>query len=130
MRKAIFAAAVFMLSGSAVQAQAPFSFPTPSFPTPSIPVTPIPIPNVTPPGSPSGWSTGWTTKWATPVEAEPSGKPASTYSAKPVTVSPYAKSDGTFVQGHYRTSPNATRTDNYSTRPNINQYTGKLGTRR
>jgi hypothetical protein len=32
------------------------------------------------------------------------------------------------VQGHYRTNPNYTNRDNYSTFPNINPYTGKRGT--
>ena len=31
-----------------------------------------------------------------------------------VYVRPYTRSDGTSVQGHYRTSPNGTTSDNYS----------------
>lgn len=42
-------------------------------------------------------------------------------------VRPYVKKDGTFVQGHYRSSPNSTTLDNYSTQGNINPYTGKRG---
>lgn len=49
--------------------------------------------------------------------------------AAQVYVSPYVKKDGTFVQGHYRSSPNSTTTDNYSVRPNVNPYTGQQGTR-
>lgn len=41
----------------------------------------------------------------------------------------YMRSDGTYVQGYYRSSPNNTRLDNYSTRGNINPYTGERGTR-
>lgn len=40
----------------------------------------------------------------------------------------YTRSDGTQVQGYYRTNPNSTNTDNYSTRPNVNPWTGKPGT--
>lgn len=34
-----------------------------------------------------------------------------------------------YVQPHYRTSPNKSRYDNWSTRGNMNPYTGKLGTK-
>lgn len=44
-----------------------------------------------------------------------------------VYVQPYTKSDGTYVPGHYRTAPNNTNRDNFSTNPNINPYTGKPG---
>ena len=40
----------------------------------------------------------------------------------------HTRRDGTYVQPHYRTSPNSTRNDNYSTRGNINPYTGQHGT--
>ena len=45
-----------------------------------------------------------------------------------VYVKPYTRSDGTTVQGHYRSAPNNTPLDNYSTRGNVNPYTGKPGT--
>jgi len=45
-----------------------------------------------------------------------------------VHVSGYTKSNGTYVMPHYRTAPNNTINDNFSTRPNINPYTGKQGT--
>ncbi|WP_264520514.1 hypothetical protein [Flavobacterium sp. N1994] len=48
--------------------------------------------------------------------------PNSTY------VNGYTKSNGTYVQGYYRTTPNATINDNYSTYPNVNPYTGQQGT--
>lgn len=47
--------------------------------------------------------------------------------SKDVYVEGYYRSDGTFVQGHYRTKPNNTINDNYSTKGNINPYTGKEG---
>jgi len=45
-------------------------------------------------------------------------------------VNGYTKRDGTYVQGHYRSSPNSKRYDNYSSRGNTNPYTGKKGTKR
>ena len=42
-------------------------------------------------------------------------------------VNGYTRSNGTRVQGHYRTSPNHTATDNWSYRGNTNPYTGKKG---
>jgi len=44
-----------------------------------------------------------------------------------VYVSGHTKSNGTYVQPHYRTTPNKTVRDNYSTKGNINPYTGNLG---
>ena len=44
-------------------------------------------------------------------------------------VSPYVRQNGTFVQGHMQTMPNSTRADNWSTRGNVNPYTGQAGTR-
>ncbi len=49
--------------------------------------------------------------------------------AQDVYVRGYYRSDGTYVQPHYRSSPNSTPLDNWSTRGNINPYTGKRGTR-
>lgn len=43
-------------------------------------------------------------------------------------VSGYTKADGTYVQGYYRSTPNNTKLDNYSTRGNVNPYTGQQGT--
>jgi PBCV-specific basic adaptor domain len=44
-------------------------------------------------------------------------------------VNGYFKKDGTYVNGHYKTSPNATNVDNYTTRPNVNPYTSNDGTK-
>lgn len=48
--------------------------------------------------------------------------------AQDVWVRPYYRTDGTFVQGHYRTSPNFTVQDNFSYKGNYNPYTGQIGT--
>lgn len=45
-----------------------------------------------------------------------------------VHVRGYYRSNGTYVQPHNRSSPNGTVLDNYSTKGNINPYTGKEGT--
>ena len=42
---------------------------------------------------------------------------------------PYVRSDGTYVQGHYRTAPDNTRLNNWSTQGNSNPYTGQKGYR-
>lgn len=39
----------------------------------------------------------------------------------------YYRKSGTYTQPHYRSSPNRSRWDNYSTRGNINPYSGKRG---
>lgn len=44
-----------------------------------------------------------------------------------VYVKGYTRKDGTYVRGHYRTAPNSTNRDNFSTRGNYNPYTGKAG---
>lgn len=44
-----------------------------------------------------------------------------------VRVRGYTRKDGTYVAPHYRSSPNATKTDNYSARGNYNPYTGARG---
>ena len=44
-------------------------------------------------------------------------------------VSGYTKSDGTYVQGYYKTTTDKTNTNNYSTQGNTNSYTGQQGTK-
>ncbi len=41
----------------------------------------------------------------------------------------YTRRDGTYVQPHVRSSPNGTTLDNWTTRGNVNPYTGQPGTR-
>jgi len=45
-------------------------------------------------------------------------------------VNPHVRKDGTYVDGHYRSRPNNTVDDNWSTRGNQNPYTGERGTQR
>ncbi len=51
------------------------------------------------------------------------------FAQSPVYVRPYLRSNGTYVQGHYRTAPDNTINNNWSTYPNVNPYTGRVGTR-
>jgi hypothetical protein len=39
----------------------------------------------------------------------------------------YTKKNGTYVQPHHKTQTNKTNSDNYSTTPNSNSYTGTKG---
>lgn len=45
-------------------------------------------------------------------------------------VNGYTRKDGTYVAPHYRSNPNSTQRDNYSTYGNTNPYTGKTGTKK
>ena len=45
------------------------------------------------------------------------------------TISPYVNNHGTYVGSSHATNPNSTQMDNYSTRGNVNPYTGAVGTR-
>ena len=46
---------------------------------------------------------------------------------KHIRISGYYKKNGTYVQPYFRTAPNSTNRDNYSTKGNVNPYTGKSG---
>lgn len=47
--------------------------------------------------------------------------------SSPTRASGYLKSNGTYVQPYYKTTPNKTKIDNYSTKGNYNPFTGKTG---
>ena len=49
--------------------------------------------------------------------------------AKPVKVKGTVRADGTYVPPHTRSAPNSTTLDNWSTKPNVNPWTGKPGTK-
>jgi hypothetical protein len=51
------------------------------------------------------------------------------FAARPVRVKSTVTKTGTVKQTHYRTAPNKTKSDNYSTKGNTNPYTGKKGTK-
>lgn len=54
---------------------------------------------------------------------------AATSATAQVGVSGHYRSNGTYVAPHVRTNPNSTVNDNWTTRPNVNPYTGQAGTR-
>jgi hypothetical protein len=47
----------------------------------------------------------------------------------PVHVRSYIRHNGQYVSPHFRTAPNHTKLDNWSTRGNVNPYTGRIGTK-
>lgn len=49
--------------------------------------------------------------------------------AEDQTVRGYTRQNGTYVEPYHRSAPNGTTYDNYSTRGNVNPYTGAPGTR-
>jgi hypothetical protein len=46
-----------------------------------------------------------------------------------VHVRGYYRSSGTYVQPHWRSDPDGNFNNNWSTHPNVNPYTGAIGTR-
>lgn len=44
-------------------------------------------------------------------------------------ISGYTRSNGTYVRPSHATNPDFTRNNNYSTKGNVNPYTGKFGTK-
>lgn len=51
-----------------------------------------------------------------------------TVAAAQVHVNGYFRRDGTYVAPHYRSAPDGNPYNNYSTRGNVNPYTGSYGT--
>ena len=51
-------------------------------------------------------------------------------SSSDVHVRGHTRSNGTYVRPHYRSAPNSTTNDNWSTIGNVNPYTGQRGTQR
>ena len=74
-----------------------------------------------------------------PYSTQPSKRSTSSRSSlfeEPTTTSPsvryqngYQKSNGTYVQGHYKTESNSTNLDNFSTQGNSNPFTSESGSR-
>jgi len=54
--------------------------------------------------------------------------PTSARSGSAVWVRGYWRSDGTYVRPHWRSAPDGNPWNNWSTYPNINPFTGKIGT--
>lgn len=65
---------------------------------------------------------------ATAQHFKPYTVPKATSYGAPVYHSGYVKKSGSYVQPHYQTAPDSTKVNNWSSRPNVNPYTGKEGT--
>jgi hypothetical protein len=66
---------------------------------------------------------------ATAAQAQGYGLYGSGSNSSSHSSSGYTTSRGTYVQPYVATNPNSTQMDNYSTRGNVNPYTGAVGTR-
>lgn len=63
------------------------------------------------------------------LNAKSSSSHKSSYNKSSSTsVRSYVKKDGTYIKSHKRTTPDSTMYNNYSTKGNINPYTGEEGT--
>lgn len=54
---------------------------------------------------------------------------ASPAMAQSVYVHSYTTKNGTYVAPHYRSAPDSSKLNNWSTKGNVNPYTGQMGTR-
>jgi hypothetical protein len=61
-----------------------------------------------------------------PVQAKKSSGLSSTGGGSH-SVRGHVRKDGTYVQPHHATNQNGTQRDNWSSKPNVNPYTGKPG---
>ncbi len=66
--------------------------------------------------------------YSTPSVSVPSSFYSTNTNPNHVQVDGHYKSNGTYVEPYTRTAPNSTIRDNFSTSPNLNPYTGKIGT--
>lgn len=64
---------------------------------------------------------------AAPVAAK-GGHSSGGYSTGSHAVRGYVTKSGTYVAPHHATNPNDTKLDNWTTKGNVNPYTGKPGT--
>ncbi len=64
-----------------------------------------------------------------PSYSSPNISSISTWTPSPVHVDGYTETDGTYVQPHYRTSPDSSSLNNWGSEGNINPFTGEEGSR-
>ncbi len=64
-----------------------------------------------------------------PTAALAKGGHGSGHTSSPVHVDGHTTKTGTYVPAHYRTAPDHTKFNNWSTKGNVNPYTGKAGTK-
>lgn len=70
-----------------------------------------------------------TTLLAFPIVSEAKGSKGSSSSGGSTYVHGYMKKDGTYVEPHYRSAPDSSYNNNWTTSPNVNPYTGEKGTK-
>lgn len=63
-------------------------------------------------------------------QVEAKSKISSFKSTHTVKVKGYTKKSGKYVAPHYRTAPDKKKSNNWSTKGNVNPYTGKKGTKK
>lgn len=66
---------------------------------------------------------------AVPTGTLARGSHSSGYSSSTVHVSGHTTKTGAYVPAHYRTAPDHSKLNNWSTKGNVNPYTGKAGTK-
>ena len=69
-------------------------------------------------------SSGFSTPRASSSSGRGTGSKFESYSVRP-----HVRKDGTYVEPHRRSTPDARIENNWSTKPNVNPYTGKSGTK-
>ena len=67
-------------------------------------------------------------RWAAPSPVVVADT-AATHRPAAATTSRHTTKNGTYVEGHYQSIPNSSKSDNWSTTGNVNPYTGKTGTK-
>ena len=64
---------------------------------------------------------------ALPTATLARGSHSSSHSSSPVHVSGHTTKTGAYVPAHYRTAPDHSKANNWSTKGNVNPYTGQAG---
>jgi hypothetical protein len=72
---------------------------------------------------------GWSSHSHNPTKSKTSTAACCSKSASDVPVHGYTKRNGTVVKPYTRTHENSTQRDNFSTKGNVDPYTGKIGTK-
>lgn len=67
--------------------------------------------------------------FALPTTTLARGSHSSGHSSSPVHVSGHTTKTGAYVPAHYRTAPDHSKANNWSTKRNVNPYTGQAGTK-
>lgn len=62
------------------------------------------------------------------IQTNSSGFQGDSYIQRDVYVEGYYRKNGTYVRPHWRTAPDRTCQNNYSSKGNVNPYTGQAGT--